>query len=44
MPFYPGQKLPTKVDELEGVVKAAIILLSLPHEVAGALLKQLSTE
>ena len=44
MAFYPGQKLSTNVDELEGVVKAAIILLSLPHEVAGALLKQLSTE
>ncbi len=44
MPLYPGQKLPTNVDELEGVVKAAIILLSLPHEVAGALLKQLSAE
>ncbi|MCZ6612688.1 MAG: flagellar motor switch protein FliG [Planctomycetota bacterium] len=44
MPLYPGQKLPTNVEELEGIVKAAIILLSLPHEVAGALLKQLSTD
>ncbi len=44
MPLYPGKNLPTNVEELEGVVKAAIILLSLPHEVAGALLKQLSTE
>lgn len=39
-----GNKLPTNPDELDGVVKAAIILLSLDHDVAGDLLKHLPTE
>ncbi|MHC4416016.1 MAG: flagellar motor switch protein FliG [Planctomycetota bacterium] len=44
MPLPPGKKLPTDPDELDGVVKAAIILLSLEHDVAGELLKHLPTE
>jgi flagellar motor switch protein FliG len=43
MPFQPGQKLSGNVDELDGVVKAAIVLLSLDHDVAGDLLKHLPT-
>lgn len=44
MPHRPGQKLPSNVDELDGVVKAAILLLTLKHEAAGALLRCLPTD
>jgi len=44
MPLIPGQPLPTDPDKLDGVVKAAIVLLSLDHDVAGELLKHLPTE
>ena len=44
MPLQPGQPLPTDPDKLDGVVKAAIVLLSLDHDVAGELLKHLPTE
>jgi flagellar motor switch protein FliG len=39
-----GQKLPSNVDDLDGIAKAAILLLSLDHEAAGAVLKELPTE
>ena len=42
--FQSGQPLPNDLDKLDGVVKAAIILLSLDHDVAGDLLKHLPTE
>jgi flagellar motor switch protein FliG len=40
----PGQNLPSNVDELSGTAKAAILLLALEHEAAGALLKELPTD
>ncbi|MCP3903359.1 MAG: flagellar motor switch protein FliG [Planctomycetes bacterium] len=40
----PGQKLPSKVEDLTGVAKAAILLLALEHDSAGALLKELPSE
>ncbi|MHC4774390.1 MAG: flagellar motor switch protein FliG [Planctomycetota bacterium] len=43
MPLIPGQPLPDDPDKLDGVVKAAIVLLSLDHDVAGELLKHLPT-
>ncbi len=43
MPLPPG-KLPDNPDQIDGVVKAAIILLSLDHDVAGELLKHMPTE
>jgi flagellar motor switch protein FliG len=42
--IQPGQPLPTDPSELDGVVKAAIVLLTLDHDVAGELLKHLSAE
>lgn len=39
-----GQKLPSNVDDLDGIAKAAILLLSLDHEAAGAVLKELPTD
>jgi len=42
--FQSGQPLPNDLDKLDGVVKAAIILLSLDHDVAGDLLKHLPTD
>lgn len=44
MPVRSRDKLPNNVDELDGVEKAAILLLTLEHEAAGALLKELSSE
>ena len=44
MPHRPGQKLPESVNELEGVTKAAILLLTLDQPTAGALLKSLPTD
>src|SRR5690606_24082232 len=44
MVMRAGQKLPDNVSELDGVVKAAILLLTLDHDSAGALLKELPTE
>jgi len=40
----PGQKLPNNPDELTGVAKAAILMLSLDHESAGSMLKELPAE
>jgi len=42
--LQPGEPLPTDVDKLDGVVKAAIVLLTLDHDVAGELLKHMSAE
>jgi flagellar motor switch protein FliG len=39
-----GQKLPTSIEELDGVRKAAILLLVLDSESAGSLLKQLPSD
>ncbi len=42
--LQPGQPLPTDPSKIDGVIKAAIVLLSLDHDVAGDLLKHLPTE
>ncbi len=42
MALAHGQPLPTDPDQLDGVIKAAIVLLCLDHDVAGELLKQIS--
>ncbi|MCZ6836362.1 MAG: flagellar motor switch protein FliG [Planctomycetota bacterium] len=39
-----GKKLPEKVEELDGITKAAILLLTLEHETAGILLRELSND
>ena len=39
-----AKKLPATVEELDGVTKSAILLLTLDHEAAGMLLRELSTE
>jgi flagellar motor switch protein FliG len=44
MPLRPGQKLPEHIEELDGVAKAAILLLTLDHDAAGKLLKSLPNE
>ncbi|MBC24547.1 MAG: flagellar motor switch protein FliG [Phycisphaerae bacterium] len=44
MHSQPGSKLPERIEDLDGVTKAAILLLVLEPEVASELLKQLSTE
>jgi flagellar motor switch protein FliG len=41
MPRKPNEKLPTKASELEGMTKAAILLLAVGPEKAAAVLKQL---
>ncbi len=40
----PGQKLPNSSDDLDGVTKAAILLLSLEHQAAGTMLRELSAD
>ncbi len=44
MALRPGQKLPKDPTELDGLTKAAVLLLSIDYQSAGVLLKQLSTE
>lgn len=44
MPRKPGEKLPTDPSQLEGLTKAAILLLSLGSESAAVVLKQLDPE
>lgn len=44
MPRRPTDKLPTNPSDLDGVTKAAILLLSLGPDGAGVLLKQLAPE
>src|SRR4051812_42855561 len=39
-----GQKLPENIAEIDGVVKAAILLLTLDHDSAGSMLKNLPSE
>ncbi|MGP1309895.1 MAG: flagellar motor switch protein FliG [Phycisphaerales bacterium] len=41
MPRKPGEKLPESPDQLDGVTKAAILLLSLDAQTAGEMLKSL---
>ena len=40
----PGQKLPSDASELNGATKAAILLLTLDHEGASSILRELSSE
>jgi flagellar motor switch protein FliG len=44
MPRKPGEKLPERAAELDGVTKAAILLLAVGPEQAGVVLKHLSPE
>jgi flagellar motor switch protein FliG len=44
MAVRSGQKMPTDIDELDGVDKAAVLLLMLDQEAAGQLLKELPAE
>lgn len=44
MPRKPGDKLPTDPRELEGLTKAAILLLTLDPTIAGEMLKQMPSE
>jgi len=39
-----GQKLPENASELDGTVKAAILLLSLDHNAAGSILREMPSE
>jgi flagellar motor switch protein FliG len=44
MPRKPHERLPTKADELEGLTKAAILLLAVGPEKAAAVLKQMEPQ
>ncbi len=44
MPRKPGEKLPETAEELDGLTKAAILLMSLETAVASQMLKQLTPE
>ena len=44
MPRKPHEKLPASADELEGLTKAAILLLALGQDTASTILKQMSPE
>jgi flagellar motor switch protein FliG len=44
MAVRAGQKLPSNINELDGAVKAAILLLALEHEGAGRVLKEMPPE
>jgi len=44
MPRKPGEKLPSDPDKLDGLTKAAILLLGLDANTAGEVLKKLPTE
>lgn len=44
MPRKPGEKLPNSPEELDGLTKAAILLMTLETAVASQLLKQLAPE
>lgn len=44
MALRTGQKLPENIAEIDGATKAAILLLTLDHDSAGMLLKELPTE
>ena len=44
MPRRPGEKLPTNPDELEGLTKAAILLLAIDADKASGVLKSMNAE
>ncbi|MHC4946878.1 MAG: flagellar motor switch protein FliG [Planctomycetota bacterium] len=44
MALRPGQKLPSHAEDLDGIVKAAILVLALDNEAARAVLRELPTE
>lgn len=44
IPMRIGKKLPDDVKELDGMTKAAILLLTLDYETAGVLLRELSSD
>jgi flagellar motor switch protein FliG len=44
MPRKPGEKLPDNASELDGVTKAAILLLSIGSDKAGVVLKQMQPD
>ena len=44
MAIRPGQRLPDAIEELDGTVKSAVLLLMLDSESAGSILKELPTE
>lgn len=44
MPRRPNDKLPTDPNELDGLTKAAVLLLTLDSQIAGELLKQMTPE
>jgi flagellar motor switch protein FliG len=44
MAIRPGQKIPNNIDEIDGLTKCAILLLTLDYEAAGAMLRQLPGE
>lgn len=44
MPRKPGEKLPTSIEEIDGLTKAAILLMTLETGIASQLLKQLTPE
>lgn len=44
MPRKPGEKLPTNIEAIDGLTKAAILLMTLETSIASQLLKQLTPE
>lgn len=44
MALRPGQKIPHNIDEIDGMTKCAILLLTLDYEAAGGMLRQLPGE
>jgi len=44
MPFRPGSTLSSNIDELDGLTKAAILVLTLDAESAGAMLRELNSD
>ena len=44
MAIRPGQRLPENIEELDGTVKSAVLLLMLDSDAAGKILRELPTE
>ncbi|MEM9083189.1 MAG: hypothetical protein AAGB34_06285 [Planctomycetota bacterium] len=44
MPRRPGDKLPSNADELDGVTKAAVLMLSIDPLISSKILQHLPTE
>ena len=44
MAIRPGQRLPEDIEQLDGTVKSAVLLLMLDSEAAGTILRELPTE